>query len=148
MTDREITRAAAEEISLQGRRVLLAEDVPLNAELVAGVLGIEGIETDHAVNGAEALEMFSSSPGNYYDAILMDVIMPAMDGLASARAIRALDRPDAGRVPIIAMSANAEEEDISLSLEAGMDEHLAKPVDALLLFDTLRRLIARREAED
>ena len=89
--------------------------------------------------------MFSEKPVDYYDAILMDVRMPVMDGLNATRAIRALDRPDAKAVPIIAMTANVFDEDVQRSLQAGMNAHLTKPVDADHLFQTLEELIYEAE---
>ena len=96
---------------------------------------------DHAENGRIAVDMFSASEPGYYAAVLMDVRMPEMDGLEAARTIRALDRPDAGRVPIIAMTANAFDDDVQRSLQAGMSAHLSKPVEPEILFSTLESLI-------
>ena len=108
------------------------------------LLEMEGAEGTAAENGALALEKFEESPAGWFDAVLMDVRMPVMDGLEATRLIRSLDRPDAGTVPIIAMTANAFDEDVQLSLQAGMTAHLSKPVDPELLYKTLRRLIAQR----
>ena len=135
--------AAQTPVSLEGRRVLVAEDLPENAEIVMDLLELEGIEPEHAENGRIALEMFSGHPENYYDAILMDLRMPEMDGLTATRSIRALDRPDAKTVPIIALTANAFESDVKQSLGAGMNVHLAKPTDADLLYTVLRQEIGR-----
>ncbi len=132
--------------SLEGRRVLIVEDLPENAEIVADLLELEDMETEHAENGQAALEMFSRAEPWHYDAILMDLRMPVMDGLEATRRIRALDRADAGRIPIIALTANAFESDVRASLEAGMNAHLAKPVDAEKLYETLSRSI--REAAE
>ena len=96
---------------------------------------------DHAENGRVALEMFARSEPGYYAAILMDVRMPEMDGLEAARAIRALDRPDAAVVPVIAMTANAFDEDVQRSLQVGMNAHLSKPVEPEHLYQTLEELI-------
>lgn len=146
----EETPAAAEEISLAGCRVLLVEDVPENAEIVQDLLELEDVVSDHAENGLIALEKFESSPAGTYDAILMDLRMPVMDGLESARRIRALPRPDAASIPIIALTANAFQSDIEATLSAGMNAHLAKPADAEILYNTLREWIAisRREKGD
>ena len=133
-----------EAISLVGKRVLIAEDIPLNAEIVMEFLELEGVEPEHAENGQIALEMFEKSPLNYYDAILMDLRMPMMDGLDATRHIRALERSDAKLVPIIALTANAAESDVQQSLEAGMNMHMAKPTDARTLYATLRRFIYPR----
>ena len=137
---------AGDTASLAGRRVLIVEDLPENAEIVADLLELEEMETERAENGRTALDMFSASQPGHYDAILMDLRMPVMDGLEAARHIRALDRADAGRIPIIALTANAFESDVRASLEAGMNAHLAKPVDAEKLYETLRRSI-RESAE-
>ena len=129
--------------SLEGKRVLIVEDLPENYEIVADLLELEGVETEHAENGQIALDMFGESDAGYYDAILMDLGMPVMDGLEATRRIRALERADAGRIPIIALTANAFEEDVKKSLEAGMDVHLAKPADADTLYKTIGEEIAR-----
>ena len=136
--------------SLAGRRVLIAEDMELNAEILTELLELEDVGADWAENGQLAVERFSGSPPGTYDAILMDIRMPVMDGLAAARAIRALDRPDAKTVPIVALTANAFEEDVQNSLQAGMNAHLAKPVDTEKLYELLRELIspARNRAAD
>ena len=122
-------------------RILLAEDIDLNAEIMIHLLTSEGITVEHAENGQIALEMFEKSPEFYYTAILMDVRMPVMDGLTAARKIRSLGRADADTVPIIAMTANAFEEDVQLSLEAGMNAHLTKPIDPERLCRTLYEFI-------
>ena len=98
-------------------------------------------EIDSAENGKIALEMFRDSPAGYYDAILMDVRMPEMDGLEATAAIRALDRPDAKLIPIIALTANAFDEDVQSSLQSGMNAHLSKPVEPEYLYQTLEELI-------
>ena len=126
---------------LEGRHILLAEDMPINAEIMMEILDMRGISVDHAENGQLAVELFEKSAVHSYDAILMDVRMPVLDGLGAAQAIRALDRPDAKEIPIIALTANAFDEDVQRSLQAGMNAHLSKPVDPDHLFDTLERLI-------
>ncbi len=128
-------------VDLTGKRILLAEDVSVNAEIMAMVLEMRGIISDTAENGRIAVEKFSSNPVHYYDAILMDMRMPEMDGLEATRAIRALDKEDAGTVPIIALTANAFDEDVQRSLQAGMNAHLSKPVEPDILFKTLEELI-------
>ncbi len=132
-------------ISLEGRRILVAEDVPENAEIVMDLLELEGVECEHAENGKIALDMFEASDENYYDAILMDLRMPVMDGLESARRIRHLDRIDAVRIPILALTANAYESDVKASLEAGMNVHMAKPVGSEVLYDTIKKTIAKAQ---
>ena len=135
----------APERNLAGRRVLMAEDVEQNAEILEDLLDLEDIMAEHAVNGQVAVDMFSASSAGYYDAILMDVRMPVMDGLTAARTIRDLDRPDAKVIPIIAMTANVFDEDVERSLQAGMNAHLSKPVEPERLYDTMAKLIAERE---
>jgi CheY-like chemotaxis protein len=136
--------AQSENISLEGLRVLLAEDMEINAELVSDLLGLEGVEVEWAKNGLQAVNLFEQSKPEYYDAILMDIRMPVMDGLISTRTIRSLSRPDAASVPIIALTANAFEEDVEQALSAGMNVHLSKPVDPDLLYRTLGRLAVKR----
>ena len=116
--------------SYQNRRLLLVEDNALNCEIATEILSVSGIQIDTAENGLKAVERFQGMPENYYDLILMDIQMPVMDGLEAARRIRALERKDAGSVPIVAMTANAFVEDVQDSLKAGMDAHISKPLDA------------------
>ena len=137
---------SSEEIALAGRRILMAEDVDQNAEILEDLLSLEDIEAERAANGRLAVEMFSSRPAGYYDAILMDVRMPVMDGLDATRAIRALSHPDAKVIPIIAMTANVFDEDVQRSLEAGMNAHLAKPIEPELMYRTMAKLIRERES--
>ncbi len=127
--------------ALEGARVLIAEDMEINAEILIDLLDAEGVSAEHAENGRIAVEMFAGKPERYYDAVLMDVRMPVMDGLEATREIRKLDRPDAKAIPIIAMTANAFDEDVQRSLQAGMTAHLSKPVEPDKLFETLNRLI-------
>ena len=126
---------------LAGRRILLAEDVEVNAEIIMMVLSMREIQAEHAENGRVAVEMFEKSPEGYYDAILMDMRMPEMDGLTATTRIRALPRADAAKIPIIALTANAFDEDVQRSLQAGLNAHLSKPVDPENLFETLESLI-------
>ncbi|WP_330581995.1 response regulator [Enterocloster asparagiformis] len=122
-----------------GKRFLLAEDNELNREIALELLGALGAGLETAVNGREALERFRQSPPFYYDLILMDIQMPVMNGYEAARAIRALKRRDAESVPIIAMTADAFVKDIQSAREAGMNGHMAKPLD----YDSLSREISR-----
>ncbi|MBR4120790.1 MAG: response regulator, partial [Spirochaetales bacterium] len=126
---------------LKGCRVILAEDVIVNAEIMMMVLGMREIEVDHAENGKIAVELFQSHEPGYYSAILMDMRMPEMDGLTATEIIRGMDRPDAKEIPIIALTANAFDEDVQRSMQAGMNAHLSKPVEPPVLFETLENLI-------
>lgn len=130
---------------LKGRRILVCEDHPLNIMVIKRLLEKKGCAVDVAQNGAEGVEAFEKSAPGWYDAVLMDIRMPVMDGLNAARIIRGLERPDAAQVPIIAMTANAYEEDIRLSIEAGMNAHLAKPIEPELLFATIARYLTGNE---
>ena len=130
-----------ETADLKGRRVLLAEDVAVNAEIMMMVLSMREMQAEHAENGRVAVEMFQNHEAGYYDAILMDMRMPEMDGLEATRTIRALERPDAKTIPIIALTANAFDEDVQRSMQAGLDAHLSKPVEPETLFETLENLI-------
>ena len=125
----------------------MAEDVEQNAEILQDLLELEDILSEHAHNGAEAVKMFADSSEGYYDAILMDVRMPVMDGLAATRAIRALDRPDAKTIVIIAMTANVFDEDVENSVKAGMNAHLAKPIEPDRLFETMAKRIPAKKME-
>ena len=127
---------------LAGKHILIVEDIDLNADLLADLLELEDVTSERAENGRVAVETFSQALPGHFDAILMDLRMPVMGGLEAARAIRALPRDDARTVPIIALTANAFEEDVRQSLEAGMNAHLSKPVDTDQLYDTLRALVA------
>ena len=135
------------DVSLEGKRILIAEDIPENAEIVMDLLDLEGASCDHAENGAIALERFLNSSPGYYDAILMDLRMPEMDGLTATKKIRASDHPDAKSIPIIALTANAYESDIRDSLNAGMNAHLAKPADSDMLYGTLKKYIDSTTSE-
>ena len=137
----QVEEPAGEGRSIEGCRVLIAEDMEINADILMDLLEMEGVESEHAANGQIAVDMFSQKPPHYYDAVLMDVRMPLMDGLEATRAIRALDKPDAGTVPIIAMTANAFDDDVQRSLQAGMTAHLSKPVEPERLYETLDKLI-------
>ena len=132
---------AVHRAELSGRRILLAEDMPVNAEIMLMVLEMRGMQAEIAENGRIALEKFEEKEPGYYDAILMDMRMPEMDGLEATKRIRDLDRPDAKEIPIIALTANAFDEDVQRSLQVGMSAHLAKPVEPERLFQTLEELI-------
>ena len=136
---------SAQRADLNGRRVLLAEDVAVNAEIMVMLLEMRGIETDVAENGRIAVDRYLAQPDGWYDAILMDMRMPEMDGLEATRAIRTSGREDAGTIPVIALTANAFDEDVQRSMQAGLNAHLSKPVEPDLLFETLESLIRREE---
>ena len=142
-----IVEAPAELSSLQGRKVLLAEDNELNMEIAEFLLENAGLLVTKAYNGKEALERFEQSETDEFDAILMDVMMPVMDGYEATKAIRALNRKDAKKIPILAMTANAFAEDRRKALIAGMNEHLTKPLESEKLLRTLAVCCAKRSHE-
>lgn len=129
-----------------GLRVLVAEDNDVNMEIALEMLEMAGVDATPAWDGSEAFEAFRASEPYSFDAILMDMRMPVMDGCAAASAIRALDRPDASTVPIVAVTANAFAEDIVATTVAGMDAHVAKPIDFPALFSLLAELVGRDRA--
>ena len=133
---------------LQGRRLLVAEDILINAEILQELIKMKDADSDLAENGRIAVEMFRDSPEGTYDAILMDVRMPEMDGLEAAKTIRSLDRPDAKTIPIIALTANAFDEDVQRSMQFGMNAHLSKPTEPDLLYQTLEELIWETERNE
>ena len=126
--------------NIAGMRVLLVEDNEINCEIVEFMLEEAGAEVVTANDGKAAVDTFTASEPGEFDCVLMDLMMPVMSGYEAARVIRAMDRPDAKDVPIIALSANAFEEDITMAKDAGMNEHLAKPVDIRKLFRIISRL--------
>ena len=128
---------------LEGARILLVEDNELNLEIARTILEMQKCQVETALNGQEGVDRFCESSEGYYDLILMDIRMPVMDGLEAAKLIRASGRTDARTVPIVAMSANAFEEDVKKSLESGMNAHLAKPFQMEDLIRTMRRIIGR-----
>lgn len=125
-----------------GKRILLVEDNQLNREIAVELLRITGAEVECAEDGVEALKLFSQSPTDYYDLILMDIQMPRMDGLEATRQIRGLGRSDAGSVPIFAMTANAFAEDEQKSKAAGMNAHLSKPLDVKILYAQMKAFLS------
>lgn len=126
-------------VSFEGLRLLLVEDNKLNREIAQIVLEEAGFVVECAPDGVDAIEMVQASANRYYDGILMDVQMPLMNGYEATMAIRRLDRKDAKRMPIIAMTANAMEDDIKDSIAAGMDAHISKPIDVGKLMETLSK---------
>lgn len=131
--------ASEDEYDYGGKRFLLAEDNELNAEILIELLGLRGAEVEWAENGEEVVRMFAEKPAGYYDAVFMDVMMPIMNGYEAAQAIRASDIGCAHDVAIIALTANAFAEDVKAALDAGMDAHVAKPVD----LEDLGRVLCR-----
>ena len=127
---------------LEGRRILLAEDVAVNAEIMMMVLSMREMEVDLAENGQIAVDLFAEHEPGYYAAILMDMRMPVMDGLEATRIIRSMEKEDAKTIPIIALTANAFDEDVQQSLQAGLNAHLSKPVEPEALYETLEKLIS------
>ena len=134
----------SKEFSLKGRKILLAEDNVINMEIATEVLSMNGLEILQAWNGEEAVEVFKSSVPFEIDAVLMDMQMPKMDGCEAARHIRALPRPDAKDVPILAVTANAFAEDVAATSAAGMNDHISKPIDFNNLCAVLERLMEKR----
>ena len=130
-------RETAETVSFEGVRVLLAEDIAVNRIIINELLSPHGAVVDEAANGVEAVAMFAASPQSHYSLILMDIQMPELDGYEATGQIRAMPRPDARTIPIIAMTANAYREDVNRALAAGMNAHIAKPIDVSALFNTL-----------
>jgi CheY-like chemotaxis protein len=127
--------------SLAGRRILLVEDNALNMEIAKAILCEHGLEVDGAENGQEAYERFTSSAPGTYEAVLMDLQMPVMDGCTAARMIRASSHPQARTIPIIALTANAFAEDVAKALTSGMNYHIAKPIDFHQLFHALKQFM-------
>ena len=146
MKDRTETEEKTE-TSIQGLHVLLTEDNELNMEIAEFVLQNEGAVVTKAWNGQEAVDIFRKNRPGEFDVILMDIMMPVMNGYEAAKMIRSLDREDAKVIPIIAMTANAFTEDKMRAKEAGMDEHIAKPVDGKLLVKVINELVKRNQRE-
>ncbi|MDE7405805.1 MAG: response regulator [Clostridiales bacterium] len=134
-----------DEISIDGLKVLAAEDNEINVEILTELLEIEGVNCDIATNGKEALQMFEASSPDKYDVIFMDIQMPIMDGYASARAIRACAHDRAKTIPIIAMTANAFDDDVKAALESGMNAHLAKPIDMTKLKQLVAKYVLKKD---
>lgn len=126
---------------LSGFHILLAEDNDINAEIITCILEESGAQVDWASDGRAALDKFTSAPEGTYNLIFMDIQMPIMNGMEASLAIRALKRPDAGRIPIIGLSANAFREDVDMAMQSGMNAYLAKPIDLNRLYQTLDQMI-------
>lgn len=140
---------ADNDIELNGMKILLVDDIELNLEIAQSILEEEGVMITLAMNGQEAVDAFAKNPAGTFDAILMDIMMPVLDGIAATKTIRALDRPDAETIPIIAMTANAYDEDIRKTKEAGMNAHLSKPIDVGMMLKTLAGFyhVSKQEAK-
>ena len=152
--DQQETEAAAEEakentaVDFTGRRLLLGEDNMINMEIANMILQEAGFTVETAENGKIAVDKVSSSEPGYYDAVLMDIQMPVMDGYEATREIRALHNKDLANIPILAMTANAFKEDELAALEAGMQAHIAKPVDVEQLMKTLASVLLAADEKD
>ncbi len=138
---RKNAKRVRETADLKCRRVLLAEDVTVNAEIMIMMLSMREIQAELAENGRIAVEKFEEHEEGYYDAVRMDMLLPEMDGLEATRINRAMNRLDAKNIPIIALTANAFDEDVQNSMQAGLNAHLSKPVEPEALFKTLEELI-------
>ena len=124
---------------LKGKRILLAEDNDLNAEITMTILEKEGLLIDRVEDGVQCVDQIDQMPAGTYDLILMDVQMPNMDGYQTTKRIRQFADKEKADIPIIAMTANAFQEDVQASLDAGMNAHIAKPVDTQILKETIAR---------
>jgi CheY-like chemotaxis protein len=136
--EQKISENITVEYNFKGKRALLVEDHIMNVEVAKRLLESKGMEVEVAENGLVAIETFATAPLGHFDVILMDIRMPVMDGLTAAKSIRQLKKKTAKTIPIIAMSANAFEEDVEKSKAAGMNEHLSKPIEPAVLFQTLK----------
>ncbi len=137
-------RSRRETVQFKAGRILLAEDNALNQEIAVEILSGAGFTTEVAENGQIALEMLKKSKPGYYQLVLMDVQMPVMNGYEAVREIRQLEKRSLATIPVIAMTANAFEEDKQEALRNGMDGHIAKPINIELLFDTLNKVLTAR----
>ena len=129
---------------LSDKKILLVEDMEINAVIIKAILEMQNVKVEWAENGKIAVDMFKSHDEYYYDAILMDMKMPVMDGLEATRLIRSLDKKDSKSIPIIALTASAFDEDVQRSIQAGLNSHLTKPIQPYLLFETLKQYIKIR----
>ena len=132
-------------LTFQCRKVLVVEDNELNREIVTEILANSGFQVESASDGSIAVDMVRGSEEGYYDLILMDIQMPVMDGYEATRAIRYLPRQDVAQIPIIAMTANAFEEDKERALQNGMNAHVAKPLNVDILLATLEKILSGRQ---
>ncbi|MEG1992362.1 MAG: response regulator [Acetivibrio sp.] len=143
--DHKIKEVNPKEYDFTGKRILLVEDHLLNIEVAKKLLNAKHLEVEVAENGLRAIETFAQKEDGYYDAILMDIRMPVMDGITAAKSIRQMRKSDAETIPIIAMTANAFEEDIEKTKAAGMNAHLAKPIEPTLLYQTMENFLYKKE---
>ena len=127
--------------AFRGKRILLAEDNELNAEIAFAILGEAGFEMERAENGRICVEMITRAAPSYYDLVLMDIQMPVMNGYEAARTIRSMEDRETARIPILAMTANAFDEDRDKAMQVGMNEYIAKPIDVEKLFYLLRKVL-------
>ena len=139
---------AVEETDFSGKRLLLVEDNEINMEIARMILEQMGFLVETAANGKIAVDMVSAAGPGYYDAVLMDIQMPVMNGYEATKAIRALQDPQLAGIPILAMTANAFEEDVRATIDAGMQSHIAKPIDIGVLTDELRTILSRKDTAD
>lgn len=130
-----------------GKRVLLVEDNEFNREIAQEFLEMAGLDVEYAENGQAGVKKFAETGPGYYDLVLMDIQMPVMDGYEATRQIRKLSRPDAAKVPILAMTANSFDEDVANGREAGMNDHIAKPIEVAALFAALEKFLGRETAQ-
>ena len=126
---------------MEGKQILVVEDNPLNAEIAQTLLEMDGCIVTIVHNGQEAVDIFEQKPENSFDCILMDIRMPVMNGMEATRHIRTSGKGDARTIPIIALSANAFDEDTKKSIECGMNGHVAKPIDMDMLYDVLYKVL-------
>jgi len=141
LVEKPVVDEAPAALDFTGKRILLAEDNEMNQMIAVAILENAGFKIDIASNGAEAVEKMEQTPAETYDVILMDIQMPIMDGYEAARRIREMDDQKKAEIPIVAVTANAFEEDRKIALEAGMNGHLAKPYDIGAIMQTLSNLL-------
>jgi CheY-like chemotaxis protein len=144
-SEREEDSKNLEEISIEGRRILLVDDNVLNRNIAKKLLNRSGIEVDEAVDGAAAVSQLEKSEEGFYSAVLMDIQMPVMNGYEATKRIRQLQRQDLTEIPIIAMTANAFDSDKQLAEESGMDEYIVKPFNIKIVVETLKRTIGKKK---
>ena len=141
----QISAEDAESLGYADKRVLIVEDVELNMEIAEAMIGMTGVQIEKAYNGQEAVQMVREKPIGYFDLIFMDIQMPVMDGYEATRRIRAMRREDGEQIPIYALSANALAEDIENALQAGMNGHIAKPIDRATIEKVLRQHLSESQ---